>query len=824
MSLKPRYKRRILWTSVVIVAMAILAIIIVPPMITLNGLKPRIEQSILTQTGIHAQIRGDVHFSLLGGTTIVARDIVIPMGHVGATMFTVPISNIFNSKNAKFTGAVTVYDAHIKIDTLVPMNFPNDIEIYNSSVEFKGKKYDIIRGHLNHGQLAGTVRTNNHKYDIDFQGDEFTITNKTNNLEIVGHLYNTGAATGNIAIETDDINNFFEFQTPKINGTMDLTTNFEWDGGNGFKFTNIVANDFMGNIEIKPNGDKIVNLTSNNMNYDFTFLTQPDVLRGYVNMNIDFYGNLTFGPRTFSHLKIDAIATNEKFQITNIIADDISLSGGYIDDNGAHNIMLMLPYDGSHLMCIFSGTPTNWRCSAFSYNNISGSISVDKDEFTVHIQSSDKMMPIKTLVDAARRFAPRGKIHFQFSDTTGTLNVTDKKVTPNYTFAKNKTLAWVDKNLTFIPDAMHRTPGDFTNANGIMKFTPYAGKWEFSMTDNAFVLSGNNFKDLIPNIDLRAINAAPYSISGRIGRNAISDVIIQIMGHKFIGSVAGKNVTLHTDNLNLDEFVSREYIKQFYELEFLTAHPITIPFDLPFNISLRADTIVFDGNEYTNFVYSLKNNTQTFSITDRARGNLLATIGKDKNNYDIFVQLNRFVTNGALLANTMPLNVRDTSITAEIMMTTFGMTAHDFDYNMRGDIHLTLNGGTLIGLGFDEFFASANAITTFNAEYLLSDALNGGETRLKSLHITGKYENGDFITLSPFTLQLPHVDAAGEMDISDGQMMVAMDMVLRGTSPEPQPISLRIMSDAPRNYSLTDIMRNFDAGFMREFIKTHNRF
>ena len=115
MALKPRYKRRIFWTTVVVIGAFAAAIVIVPPMITLNNLKPKITRAISEQTGIAAHINGDVHFSLLGRATIVANDVDISHGNIGAIMFTVPLTSIFDLSTAPLTGDITIYDADITI-------------------------------------------------------------------------------------------------------------------------------------------------------------------------------------------------------------------------------------------------------------------------------------------------------------------------------------------------------------------------------------------------------------------------------------------------------------------------------------------------------------------------------------------------------------------------------------------------------------------------------------------------------------------------------------------------------------------------------------
>jgi hypothetical protein len=172
----------------------------------------------------------------------------------------------------------------------------------------------------------------------------------------------------------------------------------------------------------------------------------------------------------------------------------------------------------------------------------------------------------------------------------------------------------------------------------------------------------------------------------------------------------------------------------------------------------------------------------------------------------------------------MPLNIGEAYVTGDISMKTHGMIAHDLEYNLDGTMDLTFNGGYIFGFGIDDFFAAADKINILNAEMALATALNDGQTRLKSLHIVGKYNHGNFETTEPMTLSVPHADATGALQISDGKMSAQFYLVLRGTAPEPAPIDIEILPTGERNYSLSEIMRNFDPAFMREFVRTHDRY
>lgn len=824
MLLKPRYKRRIFWSFIIFIGVLLIALVLVPPMITLNGLKPKIEAAIAEQTGVKAKINGNINFSLLGYTTIVAHNVEIPIGNIGALMFRLPFTSIFDINNAEFSGDIAAYNANVTLKTLTPKDFNYPIEIHNSYVTFKGKRLEIIDATLDNGALVGTVRSENHKYDIDFEQDLFYVRNQNEKLEISGQLYSDGSIRGQLSMETNDINKLFNFSEPKIDTIVDLSAKFEWDGGKGYSFKDIQANKFSGNIEVLPNGAKIIQLSGKDVEYDFSFLLKPSRIFYRTDYNLDFYGKLKFGNYEFKHLKIDALGTKDKIEITNVIADDIAMNGGYIDSNGANNIMINMPYEGLPSTCVFSGTPDNWKCSDFSYGDYSGSLSVNGDKFEIFIQS-DKPMPDRaTLIRWAKKLGTYGKINFQFKDIAGSFDIAPEKIQPSYTFAQGKTLQWLNPNIKNIPEFMRTARGDFKWDGDTMIFIPETNRWILELSKNNFKITGKNAKEWFPNLDLQSINNLEYTVSGAYNGENISNLKIQIAGQVFTGAASGKNVTLHTTLLNIDSFVSQTYLDNYEELEFLTPPPILIPFEIPVNVSLSADSIIYNGDEFKNFVYSLKSNIQTFSITDSARGNLLTTISKENNRYKIFAQLNKFLINGSLLSSNMPLNIKDSMITAEINMKTFGNIAHDIKYNMSGEMDLSFDGGYLVGLGIDNFYASANNLTTLNAELSLANALESGESLIKKMRIIGKYDNGNFETTSPIVLQLRHTDATGEMSIIEGNMQATFNMTLRGTSPSPTPIELEIQQNNKRKYSLSEIMRNFDPTFMRGFIKTHSKF
>ena len=824
MALKPRYKRRIFWTLLSVICTIGLSMVIVPPMITLNSFRPVVEKTIFEQTNVPLKLNGNIHFSLVGGTTIVAHDVKIPTATIGSVMFSIPFHSFFDLEHAKLKGPVVIYDANITIDKLEPAAFNHNIEIYNSTLTFKNRKFHIVRADFTNGEFHGIIRTKNHKYDVEFIGNTFNIKNKNNNLDITGQMYSDGSIRGHLSIETKNINEWIGISEPDIKHVTLLTTDFEWDGGTGYNFTNLQTDNLSGNISMLPNGERIIQLVSENLVFDFSFLEHPTKLFHKTRLNLDFYGDLSFKNHKFHHLRIDAIGTKNQLQISNISADNIAITGGTITTDGANNLMITMPFKGQDSMCLFSGSPDNWSCSKFTYKDMHGSISVHDNTFDIYV-TSDKNIPTNSDIrKLTSKLGTNGTIRFKFLNAGGKMKITPNEIIPTYDYADNQTLKWLNIDIPFLPDFMTSERGNFSWHDNMLTFTPHSKKWKLVTIDNYFYLSGTSFKTWLPNIDLRFITDGPYVISGHYAKDKISNLTLQISGHEFTGSLSGKHITLFTDVLSIDRFINPEFTHRYSELEFLTNAPIMTLFNLPINVSLYTDNIIYNGNEFSNFTYSLKENTQTFSITDASRGNLLATIEREKHNYNIFAQLNKFVTSGELLSSNMPLNIRDTMITAEININTHGQIAHDIYYNMQGTLDMTFDGGYLIGMSFDDFYASVSDITALNAEFVFANTLSQGETQIKKMRIIGDYNNGNFITTDPILLSMRHTDAIGGLAITDGNMTAEFDITMRGTSPTPTTIELSVLPDGSRNYSLSDIMNNLDIGYMRAFIETHDKF
>lgn len=825
MIIKPKHQRRTFWGIMVTIGILAIALLVAPNFINLNKLRPHLETAIFAQTGVNLTIAGDVNFGFLGTTHLIAHDVITPNGRTKTLAVNVPFSGLFDLANTKLDSVITVYGPDINLNTLSMLQFKYAMAVNNAVLHFMGKDYRIIRGLFRNGTFNGLVRTSEHKYDISFQGNDFTVKNKNLKLNITGEYFPSGGAAGVLEINTNKINSWFEFAEPKITHNVHLTANFYWDGGYGFKFTDIVANNLHGDVTLESNGWRTINFTSDNTSFDFSFLSHPSDFTKDTTLHVDFYGDLIFNNRRFEHVMIDALGTEEYIQINKIIADDTSFSGGTIDEHGAHEIMIRTVIDNKKTECMFTGTDDNFECQDFVYGDISGTLKYKNKTIEANITSNRKL-DLKELESYVKRIGARHAIvRFKFANMGGVFTISPNDSTIKYDYIYGKTLSWLNPHMKLLPKFMLDAPGNMVWVGESFSFTPNTNDWSLTLNNNFFYITGQDIKRWFPNLDLRMIQPHEYTMTGFYNKKGdISDLTLKIAGHTFTGTGDKRSLTLHTDKLDIDVFLTPDFFERYEELSFLTNSPILLPFEFSQNIYLTADTLVYGQNSYKNFVYSLKSGTQTFSITDNARGNMLATIIKERSTYDIFIQLNKFVIDGKLLPKEFPLNIMDTSITAEINLNTHGHIAHDIEYNMTGDVDLTFDGGYITGLGLDRFYMDSENLTRLNVEDRIITALESGTTRLKNMRIIGEYKNGNFTTTRPLTFSVRHADGTGALDISDNAMTAKFDITMRAVAPDAVTISLAVAPNGRRGYSISELMRYFDPAFMRSFIRTHDKF
>jgi hypothetical protein len=825
--------RRILFFSVISVFFAlILMLAIVPPMFSLDRLRPGLENAILRQTEIPAKIHGRINISLLGRASIVAYDVRFPNGKIDSVMFAVPLSKIFNISDADLTGRIYVDGANARLESLYAPGFNAEISITDSVVHFLGQDYKIINGTLSDGNFSGSVRTNQHKYVVEKNGAEFSVVNKNEGLHITGEFLHGGGANATLTIDTNDINAWFDFFEPDIYEHVNLAMNINWDGKYGFVFSNLhgeVGGDpFTGQIELPEVGIRKIKFASDKIDFDLSFLITQQSLLKNSEIDLDLRGRLKFANTYYNKAKLVARGAADSIIIENLEFENDRVKGamrGEITSAGAKDLALRFSYQDAEIYCLFNGMPEIWRCDEYEYVDanlaITGTLTYDAAGFAATMKSNENMPDNFDFAAAGGFLGDNGTIIFEFANAAGKIEIKNKKQTIIYDFITNKNLNWIPSaGFDFLPDLMRREPGDMKWTGKDFSFIPQSGKWELTTQGNFFYLSAASGMEFLrafyPSLEMPFVNDFPLEISGNFSGANLSDIELRIAGHIFRGSANGKGVTLKTNTLNLDAFANKNYLENYEEMQFLSAAPMLTPFELSgAKFSIAANNVIWNGTQYDNFVYSLRDRAQDLGITDDALGSLLVSIKKSAaSEYDVRVKLNRFAFVGKLLDDDAPLNISDSVLTGQALLQTSGKIAYDFWRNMKGAIELAFDGGVLNGIGTDAFYAGAATITQLNAEDRIAYALSGGNTMIKSLNIIGEYGDGKFQTTQNFRLTARNMEMSGNMQLADGIMTAQTQVLLRGTAPQPRPVSLNILPSGERNYSLSEIMSVLDVGYL----------
>lgn len=876
-------RRKIFWFAVAALLSAALAAIIVPPFINLSRLVPHIEYEVLSQTGLHINIRGPVRLSVFGRATITAYDVEMAEygrntagAKIKSVQFRIPYRTLLDLNTASLSGTIVVDGARLHLESLAPPSFSARIMFKNGSLTFRDRTLENVNGVFRDGVFNGALGMGGNKYTFESDGRYFIIKNPSVNLDIKGRISTDDAGNasvaGKLSLDADNINRRLGFQSPEISGRLKLQSDFEWLDGT-FAFHNVSGElgdgDFTGDLVFGKDHKKI-NLVANNMDLDLSFLVEnPAFLH---DSEISFAGNGRFllpvfrlfppleklagRQQEFDRIKFVSNASGGAIDIIEFNASnaDASLSAsGPVAGGAAAGLDILVVDDSSSVHCVLRGTKDDWSCERWDYVDAkfsaSGALAVRPDSFEMTFGSqtydyagadaNDQLRALGALLSrdaGAVRFALKGGLRGAAQTRGGGADI-------SYTGRDNVSLGSVIMKhdiSKLLPAPLLRSRGTIRRAeikDGKLASFDFEhegsrGRWRLMMDeDGAFSLEIDARRLLAayhPDLEAKFLKASlPMLVTGRLKSPYVSDLGIIILDGRtaaLFGKFDGRTLDLHSEFLDLDQLLNPGFIDDYDAEKYVSAEPLTFPFALNLPLTLTADVIKFGGEEYSNFVYSVKNGSQKMSITDSARGSLLVSIEKKLSKYNLLVQSNKFEILGTILPAASKLNIADTTLTAQAQLSTSGITANDFWRNMSGDMDMTFDGGTLVGFDTDRFYDRAQSITTMNAEYAISDALGGGQSRLKSLRIAGRYQDGGFRTTTPLEASTRHAEYTGHLQTSGGRLSAQLKILLRGTSPVPAPVSLNILPNGERDYSLSEIMQSFDPDFMREFTKMYNKF
>ena len=859
--LLPSKKHRIFWGSATAIAIAAVIYLIIPPMLNLNRYRSDLSNALTSTVGKNVEIMGDVRVSLLGHPMLIAKDVRFSGTRAGAIRFRVTWGSIFDMRNARITGAVKVSDADIKMTSFAAVpDFGRKILLSNAMIDYQGKKYEILNGVIDRGALSARIRTDQHKYDLVIQNGNFMVTNPNEDLDIKGILAlddkGVMSAKGMFSIDTTEINKWFNFVDPVIKDRIKLSMNFDWDGNGNFDFSDIKGTSgsakFNGHIRLKyENGvlaNKVVRMVVSGADADITFLRKKPEFFNQSDFNIVFKDSrIKTGINQMPILKNLSLdmSVGDAFNadIRSFKADDskIAISAtGHMNGKTADNLGINLYEKNQSLRCILSGDMDNWQCSQWSFANKDmtavGTLFVSPNDFKMVLKSNYSKFGIHSFDEIKRFIGKRdGDIKFTIGNgMDGTAKIRGEYINAEYTQKETK-LSKLSVKLP-LPEQMMDSIGDIaaTIDGKKISFVFRTPEWTLSSDgEDGFSISHKDAKEFLA--DLTGQAPIPFIkdnisaiIVGKYNVSTITNLNIQIAGTVLSGTFTGMKegvgqLALKTPMLDLDQILDANWFGDFSDNQYLTKDPTLMPFFFGTDIAITADKIKYRDTVYDGFVYSLLGNSQNASISDSKNGGLVFSVSRDKNNYHYLIQLNKFFAPGFLFSRKSSLNISGTTVTAQAELDSFGLTAYDIRRNMSGIIDASLDGGIFYGIGTDNFYNNVNSYSQLDEEDALTNALDGGQSMIKEMEITGEYSGGDFTTTKPFLLTLRHTDITGNFRVKNDIVQIRSNITLRGTNPVPKPIAIRI-EKGKRDYSIADILPNIDLDYLREFVANHKKF
>lgn len=820
--MKPRYKRRLILIFLSFISIIFLCVILIPPYINLNYIKPYLERNLTNTLNQDVIIDGDIHFTLIGHFALTAKNVYVSSGKIDNIKIRFSYLDIFNIKKANYKGYLYIDKANLQINNLSNTTFKNPIKITNSILNYNKQNIHINEIDLRNGNLNGTISIKNNKYNVNYNNNLLYFYDQ--NLKITGKIENK-KLIGNIKLVTDNIKQYLNI--PFYNQLFDLKSELYVDK-DSIKLINIQDKNINGNIEIDKKTQNI-NLEMNNININLQEILNSDLIsKKNTYLKLKMNGQIKLNNFDFQNMNIDVYTksniTPAIIYINNIKTDMFEIDKGIIQKNFIKGLNITKIKDNTKFSCNFTGTFDDFKCNPLIIDDMTGNLEVNQNKFKAKIISNkDYNSKLNDIIDKIKANKYSGEIDFTFNDISGILKINSNTEQANYKFAKNKDLNWLAKNFTFLPKTMCKEKGDFVFNNNNFTFTPYSKSFVLIINNNEFQITGNNFKQLFPNIDLQFLKDKEYTLTGNFNEDNIDNLKVEISNHIFYGTINKNYINLTTNVLDLNTFVNKNFIQNFDELQFLIKEPLLTLFDLNKSISFSANSVIYDKNIFNQFVYSIKENSNTISVTDNTNGNILLNINKYKNIYEINIKLNNFYLKDNLLDKKNHFNIIDTYISGDINLKTFGLISYDIRNNLSGNANLILNKGFITNLNIDNFYRNIDNITKSNIEMVLSNLFDNGNTFIKNLKIIGNYDKGIFKTISPFELSIRHGSIFG--DISINKILSGnIDILLRGISPDSTPITLNINNLGKYSFSTEELIKNLDLDFLQEFIKTHKQF
>ncbi|MCL2629168.1 MAG: hypothetical protein FWD33_00510 [Alphaproteobacteria bacterium] len=835
--MKRKFKARIIWFTTLVAAIAAVGIIIFPALTDFSYLKPGIEARI----GNNAKISGPVKIILAPRPVLRAHDLEIRSDMIKAkadsVQFPIRLRYLFQPNMISVPDAVSVREgtASIRGQTFASIN---------GRASLNGKAF---RGSFQH---QGRRYIANIKDGIAIiEAPSLSLKTKAEYRIIGNSIEAKGQFNGSFPNLEEWINGFgFSFGESAARPWA-ISTDFVCGmAGLEFNSMSLFASDAIltGSMSVPHHGADKINIMVTEGNLDELYSTDlaKKILR------VEGEGKFKFRGRDVRRVLIET--NQDEITRAEFIGDGFQLRArGHIIDGVPHGLLISLHKvnaqdiigiaEPASFRCTLTGKfrSDNWKCDDLSITTQAWRISGNAvflggrdhspDDLLISIKDysgSDKSGIIKSLGGNAN-IKPGTRLFIIFPGENPTIfeRTGDQKRFSSEN-ARIRDIPFSMPIIDKIPSALRERLRGHTLAfisepvyseGKVAEVIPeklQIGRKDeglyLQLATEHFHFQGRNLARAIPLIwggfDSGFIMQDLPFAATRI-RNSINmqfDIGDQ--------TITGPANDLRTANLDLDKIISPAWRTDYERLQFLHNDPIAALFRIDKDFSITADRVTFKGREYGNMIYSKTGNVQRISVTDGSNGQLLIEIQRRGGaDYTISVKASRFQIPG-FLNRFAGIDIGNTQLSGEALITTFGLIAHDIWNNMEGTADLNFEGGTVRGIDtraiFNPSISRGNLVDFVNAAFAPN-----AQMPIRIMNIPVRINGSEITSAAPFQLRSDNASISGWIGTED----TSISVLFRNATVNPAPLDVILTKTGP-TFDLDSASRSINPDYIRAML------
>lgn len=832
--MRRKTRARIIWFSAICAAVACTAALMFPVFSDFSYLKAGI------QNELGAKVKGDVKIVLLPRPMLRAHDVELMRDDffvsANSVQFPIKISDLFNSKN------ISVPD---KIGMRGGRFIRGDISLSDITGRIATTGFDF----------EGSFTADGRKYTAVFRRGRTIIENKSLNFRVEADYKLTGnfaEISGNFKGSFPNLEDWmagfgFSFGEPAARPWA-ITADFVWDKENlNLTNMNLSTTDalFAGRAKIPHDHNGVESFDLDMIDGNLKYLSDPNLKSKKI--NVSGSGNFTaFGQAAKRILVQSAPDENGKtFLNLDISNDDFSYRAkGLMKDGLAQNIQLSMyrknTDDAAAPLSVqcdgFSGRPDlNWKCDKFYVSTtdakLTGSAVLSPEIFNAEIY---EMSGIKSEAELFQKIDERFGANKSIEIQTPLGYKYARQMDGYIMFSGQGDLSdlpfeidlakFVPKNLELSGEVFASIEKEdqqlrIGNDEAKLVLTRFGDKTAFYLATNDFAkIAAKMFPGLQTNFIRPNLQ---FAFSGNFFDGKFDEITMIIGSQKFTGRGADGSAEFKTDLIDFDALINPEFIDNFEQARFLNQDPVLALFGIKnIDLILTADNMILGGKSYQNFIYSKTGDAQKISANSGDTGTLLAEIvRRGAAEFEVSVRAGRWPISG-FFDEKAGMDIKDSIMSADVFVATYGLTANDVWNNMEGSADLVFDGGILRGANTG--IIRSNDLTRGNlADFLSAAFAPAAQMKIENLHLPIKISGREISSSAPFNLTAVSGQIAGLLKIGAGGYSAKISVDFRGANPNPRAIEMQI-DNGYANFDLDNAQRAIDPDYIKARLNAKN--